>query len=319
MSKRPWLGLIAGAAIGLLAARGWRLYSERPLARIPSTEGIDDPGVARAYGRIMQLPQMALLRKLVARNAVKLVSSGAAADIGCGPGYLAIELARAAPGLHVTGVDLSNAMLAQGIENATLAGVAHAVDFRTGDAAAMPFPDGSLDLVVSTLSLHHWDDPVSVLDEIARVLRPGGTFLVFDLRRDVGPAPWLLFWFAAHFVVPRALRHIGEPLGSRNAAYTPDEAAALAQASRLTGWRVTRGAFWLTIEGYTPPRRRRTYAFQISNGPRATIVILSGSAHRPPSSRWSSSEACPEPGRRESVSCTTRFFAEGSPSCMTTR
>jgi hypothetical protein len=49
--------------------------------------------------------------------------------------------------------------------------------------------------------------------------------------------------------VPAALRRVGEPLGSRNAAYTPDEAAALCQASRLTGWRVARGPFWLSIEG----------------------------------------------------------------------
>ena len=51
-------------------------------------------------------------------------------------------------------------------------------------------------------------------------------------------------------IVPTALRRVGEPLGSRNAAYTPDEAAALLQASRLTGWRVARGPFWLSIEGY---------------------------------------------------------------------
>ena len=181
----------------------------------------------------------------------ELVAVGEAADLGCGPGYLAIELARSAPGLRVTGVDLSDAMLTQAIANARLAGVAHQTDFRTGDVAALPFPDASLDLVVSTLSLHHWDDPRPVFDEIARVLRPGGAFMIFDLRRDLGPAPWLLFWFVTHLVVPQALRHIGEPLGSRNAAYTPDEVAGLLQESRLTGWRVVRGPFWLSIEGYT--------------------------------------------------------------------
>jgi SAM-dependent methyltransferase len=270
MKTRSWLGLIAGGAIGVLAARGWRLYRARPLARIASPEGIDDAAAAHAYGQIMKLPHVALLRKLVARHAITLLSSGVAAgegvgaarvgadrvgtDIGCGPGYLAIDLAHMAPGLRVTGVDLSNAMLTQAIENATAAGLAHQVDCRTGDAAALPFPDASLDLVVSTLSLHHWDDPARVLNEIARVLRPGGAFLVFDLRRDVGPAPWLLLWFATHRVVPKALRHLGEPLGSRNAAYTPDEVAALAQASELTGWRVARGALWLTLEGHTVPR-----------------------------------------------------------------
>jgi ubiquinone/menaquinone biosynthesis C-methylase UbiE len=199
----------------------------------------------------MRLPQMALLRRFVARRAANLVAAGAAADLGCGPGYLAVELAHRAPGLHVTGVDLSDAMLTQAIANARLAGVAHQTDFRTADAAALPFPDASLDLVVSTFSLHHWDDPGPIFTEVARVLRPGGAFLLFDLRRDLGPAPWLLLWFATHVVVPPALRHIGEPLGSRDAAYTPDEVAELLQASRLTGWHVVRGLFWLSIEGYT--------------------------------------------------------------------
>ena len=68
------------------------------------------------------------------------MAAGAAADLGCGPGYLAIELAHCAPGLHVTGVDLSDAMLTQAIANARLAGMAYQTDFRTGDVAALPFP-----------------------------------------------------------------------------------------------------------------------------------------------------------------------------------
>ena len=251
MKKRSWLGIMAGVALGSLAVAVWRLYGRRSLDRIPSQQGIDDPAAARAYGRIMLLPHMALVRRFVTRRATALVNAGEAADLGCGPGYLVIEMARGAPDLHVTGVDLSDAMLTQAITNARLAGVAHQTDFRTADAAALPFPDASLDLVVSTLSLHHWDDAVPIFDEVARVLRPGGAFLVFDLRRDLGPAPWLLFWFATRVVVPQALRHIGEPLGSRNAAYTPAEVARLLQTSRLTGWRVARGPFWLSIEGYT--------------------------------------------------------------------
>ena len=91
------------------------------------------------------------------------------------------------------------------------------------------------------------------------MLRPGGAFLIFDLRRDLGPAPWLLIWFATHVVVPPALRHIGEPLGSRNAAYTPDEAAG--SAANVSPDRVARGPRTLLaqhrrVHGVTPDLNR---------------------------------------------------------------
>ena len=74
------------------------------------------------------------------------------------------------------------------------------------------------------------------------------TILVFDLRRDMAAPFWLLLWFVTHVVAPAALRRVNEPLGSRDAAYTPQEAARLAEQSRLRGWHVTRGPLWLTIE-----------------------------------------------------------------------
>ena len=77
----------------------------------------------------------------------------------------------------------------------------------------------------------------------------GGSFLVFDLRRDMAPPFYLLIWFATRFVVPSTLRRVNEPLSSRDAAFTPQEAATLAGQSQLAGWRVTRGPLWLTIEG----------------------------------------------------------------------
>jgi len=247
MKASRWTAL-AGAVAGLIAA-GALIYGQRTGDRIPSPEGIEDPAIAAAFNRIARWPQMRLLRQVVIRRATAMVRTGEVADLGCGPGYLVAELARAAPGLHVTGVDLSDEMIAEAERFAVRAGLAGQVAFRKGDVIRIPFPDASLDLVVSTLSLHHWSDPLPVLDEVARVLRPGGSFLIFDLRRDLAPPAYLLIWFATHVVVPVALKQAGEPMGSRNAAYTPEEATELARQSRLTGWQVTRGPLWLTIEG----------------------------------------------------------------------
>jgi ubiquinone/menaquinone biosynthesis C-methylase UbiE len=245
-------GRILLLGLAALAGAGAWQYNRRSRGRIPSAEGLDDPEIARAFGWVTRMPHMRLMRHMVARRAVQMASKGEAVDLGCGPGQLVMAMAGQAPNLHVTGVDLSDEMLAQAHENAQNAGLATQVSFRPGDAQQIPFPDGSLDLVVSTMSLHHWSDPVSVLNEIARVLRPGGSFLIVDLRRDMLAPGYLLIWFATNVVVPPALRHVQEPLGSRNAAYTLWEAMEMTKQSSLDGWRVTAEPLWLTIEGKIP-------------------------------------------------------------------
>jgi ubiquinone/menaquinone biosynthesis C-methylase UbiE len=58
------------------------------------------------------------------------------------------------------------------------------VRFEQGDAADMPFQDDSFDLIVSSGSLHHWDKPARIFNEIHRVLKPSGSALIVDLRGD---------------------------------------------------------------------------------------------------------------------------------------
>ena len=109
-------------------------------------------------------------------------------EVGCGPGHLSILLARR-NGLDVTGLDLDPEMIRRARTNAErAAGIGRGrPSFLVGDVASLPFPDGSLDLVASTLSVHHWSDPTAGLDEIGRVLRPDGRALIWDLRPGVVP------------------------------------------------------------------------------------------------------------------------------------
>jgi ubiquinone/menaquinone biosynthesis C-methylase UbiE len=244
--NRRWYSSLFTA---VLLAGLWRIFSRRTQERIPSPEGIDDPEVAAAFTWVTGMPQMRWMRRFVVSQTLMLKDQGEAVDLGCGAGQLVMEMAQNAPGLQVTGIDLSEEMLANGRVSAQRLGLGGKVDFRLGNAEEIPFPDQSLDLVVSTASLHHWSEPIRVLNEINRVLKPGGAYYIFDLRRDMALPFYLLIWFATQFVVPAALHRINEPMESRNASYTVRELVDLAQLSDLHGWRVTTGPLWIVLAG----------------------------------------------------------------------
>jgi ubiquinone/menaquinone biosynthesis C-methylase UbiE len=89
----------------------------------------------------------------------------------------------------MTGLDLDSAMISRARANADRPGGGHQPrpSFLVGDVAALAFPDRSFDLVVSTLSMHHWADPTAGLAEIGRVLRPGARALIWEFRPGVRP------------------------------------------------------------------------------------------------------------------------------------
>jgi ubiquinone/menaquinone biosynthesis C-methylase UbiE len=101
-------------------------------------------------------------------------------DIGTGPGVLLMELARLRPDLSLTGLDLSPDMVTAAQRN--LSPFGPRATAQVGDVTNLPFPDHSFDLIVSSLSLHHWDDPESAVPELARVLRAGGSVRIYDFR-----------------------------------------------------------------------------------------------------------------------------------------
>ncbi len=97
-------------------------------------------------------------------------------DIGCGTGAMGLLFAEL--GHRVTGVDLSEAMMAHARRKATAQGLA--IDLRTGDAEAIPFEDGSFDLVVNRHLLWTLPNPGIALKEWHRVLKTGGRLLIID-------------------------------------------------------------------------------------------------------------------------------------------
>jgi ubiquinone/menaquinone biosynthesis C-methylase UbiE len=93
-------------------------------------------------------------------------------DLGCGTAQLTDDLARRWPGARVVGLDLSSEMLAAAQRRLG----DRAPELVRANSAALPFADGSFDLVTSSLSYHWYPDAGRVLAELARVIRPGGRF-----------------------------------------------------------------------------------------------------------------------------------------------
>lgn len=104
-------------------------------------------------------------------------------DVGCGGGSITLGLARAvAPG-ETVGIDLSGPSIEHARELASTQGVA-SVRFEAGDAAKLPFEDGSFDAVFAHAVLQHVEDPSKVARELRRVLRPCGVIAVADADLD---------------------------------------------------------------------------------------------------------------------------------------
>ncbi|MEU4477897.1 methyltransferase domain-containing protein [Micromonospora sp. NPDC023966] len=99
-------------------------------------------------------------------------------DVACGTGLVARALAIRTR--HVTALDATPEMLATGKAAADAEGVSNVV-FQRGDAARLPFLDGSFSLVISRFSLHHVAEPEQVAAEMVRVCRAGGRVVVADM------------------------------------------------------------------------------------------------------------------------------------------
>ena len=110
-----------------------------------------------------------------------LTGSDVVLDVAAGTGHAARQLATSARA--VVALDATEAMLARGQAKAAAEGCDNVV-FMRGDAAALPFLDGSFDVVVSRFAAHHFEEPSRVVAEMARCTRPGGHVALVDLVAD---------------------------------------------------------------------------------------------------------------------------------------
>ena len=138
-------------------------------------------------------------------------------DVACGTGAFERRMATETPDVELVGVDLAPSMVERA--RAKLSGKAN-VRFEQADAHDLPFDDASFDAVVCANTFHYFTHPRTVLEETARVLRPGGRLVLLDWCRD--------FWTCR--AMDAALRRI-DP--AYHTCYTLDELTALIGRTEL--------------------------------------------------------------------------------------
>jgi len=118
------------------------------------------------------------------RNAVRAVPAGlqpvSILDIGCGTGRLLRAAAKRWPTARLTGADPAEGMVREARRLTPMA------EFHVSLAEELVLPDGYADLVFSTASFHHWQDQQQGIRQVARVLRPGGLFVLVDIVMPLG-------------------------------------------------------------------------------------------------------------------------------------
>jgi ubiquinone/menaquinone biosynthesis C-methylase UbiE len=176
--------------------------------------------VARWYEKNTR-KSMDEFRKEAERLKAFLPDGGDVLEVAPGPGFLAIEMARDNR-IRVTGLDISKTFVELARKNAAEEHVR--VDFRLGNAAQMPFADKSFDLLICRAAFKNFSEPERALKEMRRVLRPGGTGVIIDLRRDASMTDVKLAVESMHLgPVNRMLTTLTFRLMLLKRAYTKEE------------------------------------------------------------------------------------------------
>jgi len=211
-------------------------------------------------------------RRDAERLAASMRAGAEVLEVAPGPGYLALELTKL--GYAVTGLDVSRTFVAIAGANAARAGAA--AHFLHGDAAHMPFADASFDYCLCRAAFKNFRDPEAALQEMHRVLRPGGAAVVIDLRADASNAAidaevaGMGLGVAARAMTRLTLRAL------RSRAYSEADFARMAAASPFGGASIAATPLGFEL--------RLTRQAQTASRRAAASSAASGAAHSNPAS-----------------------------------
>jgi len=156
--------------------------------------------------------------KIWRRKAIKLISVHSPKtilDVATGTGDFAIAALKSGA-TKVTGIDISKEMVAVGQEKIRKLGLEDKIELRTGDSEAIQFPDLSFDAVTVAFGVRNFENLGRGLDELFRVLKPGGTLCVLEFSKPRQPMVRLVYRFYSKNLMPR----IGRMVSGDQSAYT---------------------------------------------------------------------------------------------------
>ncbi len=206
--------------------------------KVPEMEGFQARWYAKNRGTEAQLAQY---RRQAAEVTAGLADGAEILEVAPGPGFFAVELAKR--GYRVTGLDISHTMVEIARENR--AGLD--IDFRQGDVTQAPFADESFDFVVCQAAFKNFRKPVTALNEMHRVLRPGGFAVIHDLNHEATAADIDRVVAGMHVGVVSGFT-IRQTLGwLRRRAFTPAQFETLAAESAFGGCSVTTDGVGLEV------------------------------------------------------------------------
>ena len=217
--------------------------------RIPEHSPLEDESLTEYYSRMAKKYMRYPVKRVLSRIRALGIEKGLALDVGTGPGIFPVGIARALPGMEFIAVDLSPAMAQVAKKNAAETGLAERLHVNVSSAYALPLKDETVDLIICLNTLHHLEDPLPLFNEVARVLKGRGKFIIMDFRRDA-PKPLAVFFNLMWRIVIREERARDGFWNSLKASFTLQECEKMLKRSTLPPWRIYPQAIEMWIESY---------------------------------------------------------------------
>ena len=174
------------------------------MKRIPESGPMDDLDEVVSYDQLSK-KHLGLVEDNFVKRSLKLLSEcdnpgrHVVVDAGIGPGNIPIRFIKKNPAPLFVGVDMSIPMLQKARKNLDNEDISGNIHLVCADMTRLPFRDGAVDLVTSHSTMHHLVDIKPALNEIVRITRKGGRFIIRDLRRPPG---WLIWLYVLLFGMP---------------------------------------------------------------------------------------------------------------------